>query len=96
MDVEAEEALAEENPMLAHLAQASMRGTLAFELKTPWSDGTRVIFFSGEELVGRLAALVPPPRMHLVHYCGVLAPNAKLRSKVVTQVEESEETSGSG
>ena len=30
--------------------------------------------------------------MHLVHYDGVLAPNAKLRSKVVSQVEESEET----
>ena len=30
VDVEAEDALAEENPMLAHLAQASTRGTLAF------------------------------------------------------------------
>lgn len=84
----------------------TMEGTVAFELKTPWPDGTRVIFFNGEELVGRLAALVPPPRMHLVHYYGVLAPNARnpyvsripagdterLRSKVVPQVEESEET----
>ena len=55
----------------------------AFELKTAWSDGTRVIFFSSEELVARLAALVPPPRMHLVHYLGVLAPNAKLCPLVV-------------
>lgn len=50
-----------------------MDGKYAFELKTPWPDGTRVIFFSGEELVARLSALVPPPRMHLVHYFGVLA-----------------------
>jgi hypothetical protein len=62
-----------------------MDGKYAFELKTPWSDGTRVIFFSGQELVARLAALVPPSRMHLVHYYGVLAPNAKHRKWVVPE-----------
>jgi len=30
-------------------------GKYALELKTPWSDGTRVIFFPGDELVARLA-----------------------------------------
>ena len=70
----------------------TMEGKFAFTLKTQWSDGTRVIFFSGEELVGRLAALVPPPRMHLVHYFGVLAPKARLRPKVVPKVEEPEDT----
>ena len=30
LDTEGEDALTEENPMLSHLAQASMRGTLAF------------------------------------------------------------------
>jgi hypothetical protein len=63
-------------------------GKYAFELKTPWPDGTRVIFFSGEELVARLSALVPPPRMHLIHYFGVLAPNARLREKVVPEAPE--------
>ena len=29
------------------------------------------------------AALIPPPRAHLVRYFGVLAPNAKLREQVV-------------
>ncbi len=65
-----------------------MDGKYAFELKTPWPDGTRVIFFSGEELMARLSALVPPPRMHLVHYFGVLAPNAKLRKQVVPEAPE--------
>ena len=64
----------------------------AFELKTAWSDGTRVIFFSSEELVARLAALVPPPRMHLVHYLGVLAPNAKLCPLVVPEPPQEETT----
>jgi len=31
----------------------------------------------------RLAALVPRPRLHLIRFHGVLAPNAKLRAQVV-------------
>ena len=31
----------------------------------------------------RLAALVPRPRLHLIRFHGVLASNAKLRSKIV-------------
>ncbi len=69
-------------------------GKVAFELKTPWSDGTRVIFLTKEELVARLAALVPPPRMHLVHYYGVLAPNARHRRYVVPAPPEEEEKGG--
>jgi len=33
----------------------------------------------------RLAALVPRPRLHLIRFQGVLAPNAKLRAQVVPQ-----------
>jgi hypothetical protein len=33
----------------------------------------------------RLAALVPRPRLHLIRFHAVLAPNAKLRAMVVTQ-----------
>ncbi len=36
----------------------------------------------------RLAALVPRPRLHLIRFHGVLAPNAKLRPLVVPQVQE--------
>jgi hypothetical protein len=35
------------------------------------------------EFTQRLAALAPRPRLHLIRCHGVLAPNAKLRSKVV-------------
>ncbi len=50
-----------------------------------------MIFFSGEELVARLPALVPPRRMHLVHYFGVLAPNTRLRKQVVPEPPEEPE-----
>jgi len=75
-------------PLAKGRLHETMDGRYAFELKTPWPDGTRVIFFSGEELVARLSALVPPPRMHLVHYFGVLAPNARLRKQVVPEAPE--------
>ena len=71
-------------------------GNFAFELKTPWPDGTWVVFFSGDELVARLTALVPPPRMHQVHYFGLLAPNAKLHKFVVPAPPENEDTDPCG
>ena len=39
----------------------------------------------------KLAALVPPPRLNLVRYHGVLAPNAKLRSAVVPKKPDPKE-----
>ena len=38
---------------------------------------------TGKELTKKLAVLVPPPRVHLVRFHGLFAPNAKLRAKVV-------------
>jgi hypothetical protein len=38
------------------------------------------------EFMQRLVALVPRPRLHLIRFHGVLAPNAKLRALVVPQV----------
>ena len=35
------------------------------------------------EFMQRLAALVPRPRLHLIRFHGVLAPNAGLRAAVV-------------
>ena len=40
---------------------------------------------SALEFMQRLAALVPRPRLHLIRFHGVLAPNAKLRAMVVPQ-----------
>ena len=37
------------------------------------------------EFLQRLAALVPPPRLHLIRCHGALAPNARLRARVVPQ-----------
>ena len=52
------------------------------------ADGTTHLVMSPLEFMQRLAALVPRPRLHLIRFHGVLAPNAKLRALVVPQEPE--------
>ena len=56
---------------------------LSFALKTPWSEGTSHLLLSPMQLLEKLAALVPPPRFHLLRYHGVLAPRARDRGRIV-------------
>ena len=63
-------------------------GRLIYRLKRRWRDGTAAFVYAPEEFVARLAALVPPPRFHLVRYAGVLAPGARLRARVVPEPPE--------
>jgi hypothetical protein len=51
-------------------------GRVVLQLKSPWRDGTTRIVMSPLELMQRLAALVPRPRLHLIRFHGVLAPHA--------------------
>ena len=57
-------------------------GQVRYSLKTPYRDGTTHIVLKPLDLMARLAALVPPPRMHLTRYHGVFAPHSKLRAAV--------------
>jgi Putative transposase len=59
------------------------QGNVVLTLKTPWGNGTTHSMLTPMEFMQRLAALVPQPRLHLIRFHGVLAPNAKLKSKVV-------------
>jgi hypothetical protein len=58
-------------------------GTVVLEMKRVWSDGTHSVEFSRADFVGKLAALVPPPRSNQTVYHGVLAGNSGLRTEVV-------------
>jgi hypothetical protein len=57
-------------------------GQVRYSLKAPYRDGTTHIMLDPLDLMARLAALVPPPRMHLTRYHGVFAPHSKLRAAV--------------
>ncbi len=54
-------------------------------LKTPYRDGTTHIVMSPLEFMQRFATLVPRPRLHLIRFHGVLAPNARLRPDIIRQ-----------
>ena len=58
-------------------------GQVVLQLKSPYRDGTTHIVMSPLELMQRLAALVPRPRLHLIRFHGVLAPHAALRATIV-------------
>jgi hypothetical protein len=55
------------------------RGEVRYTLKTPYSDGITHVVFQPLDLMARLAALVPRPRVNVTRFHGVLAPDAKWR-----------------
>jgi hypothetical protein len=59
--------------------EADANGDLLFTFTRPWSDGTTGIKLSPLELLEKLAALVPLPRLHLVRSGGCVAPPRQLR-----------------
>jgi hypothetical protein len=65
--------------------QLNAAGQVEIKFKTPWLNGTTHLVMSQLEFMQRLDALVPRPRLHLIRFHGVLAPNAKLRPLVVPQ-----------
>jgi hypothetical protein len=48
-------------------------GNVRLDFKKPWSDGTGSVDLEPLAFIARLAALVPPPKRHLVRYFGVLS-----------------------
>ncbi len=71
-------------PALGHKRLSRTRaGEVVLQLKTPYRDGTTHLVMTPLEFLQRLAALVPRPRLHLIRFHGVLAPNAALRSQIV-------------
>jgi hypothetical protein len=56
-----------------------------YELPKPRADGQIMLRLDPIDLIDRLASLLPPPRSHRHRYCGVLAPNARLRPMVTAR-----------
>jgi hypothetical protein len=57
-------------------------GDLLYTFTRAWLDGTTGIKLSPLERLEKLAARVPPPRVHPVRYGGCLAPHRKLRAAI--------------
>jgi hypothetical protein len=66
-------------------------GWLLYRLRHRWRDGTTHVVFEPQELLEKLAALVPAPRFNLVRYHGILAPRAAWRDAVVPAIRAAPE-----
>ena len=60
------------------------------------NESGRIGGTSPEELLEKLAALVPPPRLNLVRYHGVLAPHAAHRAQIVPGPKAAHEETDTG
>ena len=70
-------------PVAVNRLTKNSDGLLVYQLKRQWSDGTTHVYYEPLELLARLAALIPPPKANLIRFHGILAANAKARSKVI-------------
>ena len=83
-------------PVAAEPLEALPEGRLSYRLKTPWRNGTTHVIFEPIELLGRLAALTPAPRLNLIRFHGVFAPAAKWRCAIVPPEQAAAGTAISG
>jgi hypothetical protein len=58
-------------------------GQVWLRLRAPWRDGTTGFLFDPVDFLGRLAVLVPRPRVNLMLYYGVLGARSAWRADVV-------------
>lgn len=66
----------------------SDQGDVIYRFKKPWDDGTTAMKLTPMELMERLVALVPRPRVHLTRFHGVLAPHYKYRKQIIPKPPE--------
>jgi hypothetical protein len=70
-------------PVARERLSVTSAGHVRLQLRQPWADGTTHLVFDPIEFLGRLAVLVPRPRINLLLYHGVLGPLAAWRTDVV-------------
>jgi hypothetical protein len=71
-------------------------GLVRIALRRPFRDGTVAIDLDPLSLLCRLCASVPPPKMHLLRFAGVLASAHKWRARVVPPPPDDDEAEADG
>jgi hypothetical protein len=71
-------------PLALHRLSQGPDGRLVYRMKRPRRESL-FLMLTPQELIGRLATLVPPPRAHALRYHGVFAPNSRVRMAIVPQ-----------
>ena len=60
-------------------------GQILYHAKHAAPGAPRLLRLSPMQFMGRLAALIPPPRAHLTRFHGIFAPHSKHRSRIIPE-----------
>jgi len=82
-------------PVAAEHVHLTDEGGVLLQLRHRLVDGTTHLLFDPVEFLGRLAVLVPRPRINLILYYGMLGPRASWRRQVVPAARRGESSSDS-
>jgi len=83
-----------EPPLAQDRLALAKDGSIVYRFRKPWRNGKQAVVMDPMTFLSRLAALVPPPRFHMLTYYGVLAPAASRRDEIVPGSGDTEELSG--
>lgn len=75
-------------PLSNERLEITAEDKVRLRLKTPWRDGTSHLLLTPHEFLEKLAAIIPPPKSHLVRWGGVFAANSPFRIKIILKPEE--------
>jgi Putative transposase/Transposase zinc-binding domain len=87
-------------PIAEERLSLTASGKIRYELKTPYRSGITHMIFEPLDFISKLAALIPAPRVNLIRFHGIFAPNSQHRAAIINQVsdnkpaEKSERTKG--
>ena len=79
-------------PVVSERLHLGDNGQVIWRLPRPWRDGTTHIRLDPCDFLGRLAVLVPRPRVNLLFYYGVLGARSTWRRSIVPGVAAGAET----
>jgi len=75
-------------PLAQNHLQRLGDGRVVLQLKRAWRDGTTAVIFDAVDLMSKLVALIPRPRVNTLRFHGVDAAHARLRDQVVPEPDE--------
>lgn len=83
-------------PIATDRLHLTAEGQVVLDLRHRWADGTTQLLFEPVELLERLAALTPRPRINLLLYYGVLGARSAWRSRLRAREPDTPVIAGQG
>jgi hypothetical protein len=83
-------------PIAQERLHRTPEGQVILDLRHRWADGTTYLVFEPLELLERLAALTPRPRINLLLYYGVLGARSAWRARIAVTDSASRTTAPAG